>query len=59
MTGKLLATFFGHSKTVTDFIITETNDLYSVSLDGCLKKLNIKVTFSSYTFYPIDEYRKK
>ncbi|KAG4075595.1 hypothetical protein HA402_003420 [Bradysia odoriphaga] len=42
VTGKLLATFTEHAKTVTNFIVTETNHIYSVSLDGCLKKLSVK-----------------
>ncbi|XP_037025757.1 FK506-binding protein 5 [Bradysia coprophila] len=42
VTGKLLGTFTEHAKTVTNFIVTETNHIYSVSLDGCLKKLSIK-----------------
>ncbi|KAJ6632616.1 Zinc finger protein, partial [Pseudolycoriella hygida] len=41
-TGKLLGTFSEHTKTVTNFVITESHDLYSVSLDGYLKKLSLK-----------------
>lgn len=44
LTGKLLGTFVEHTKTVTNFITTENNDLYSVSLDGYLKKFNLKVS---------------
>lgn len=42
-TGKLLHSFLAHGKTVTWFVAVDENTIYSVALDGFLKKINIEV----------------